>query len=156
MLKLQAGGDEDDEFFTNSFLRVAGHVRALLPHRDDYTEEFGRYQPRLRSDFIQMLYRCVGGWTCLVTPDTARDEEVVNFLEDCYSRTDPLFLRAARDEPIADLFSELTLGIRWLYLVGLTEKQIYAIFLSEDPAVVTDFEAHARGYANEYRIQERW
>jgi hypothetical protein len=146
-----------DEIFSNTFVHVAGHIRAFLPEPSKYTEEYGRFQPRHRPDFIYLCDHCRSGWPALVAPGTAMDDEALRTFQNFVPTAEEIFLNeAVYDKPIVEIVKTASIEIPWAYLICLTIKRAFTIFASEDLAVVNDFETHLRAYSGEYRIRERW
>jgi hypothetical protein len=142
--------------------RGIGGVRPFptVPGYMDYVEEYGRYRPRNELVFVRMLDQFVGRATLsLVAPPSITDEQAVKVLEHInglpHEISEGFDWAAISDEPIAHLVQSTPVPVRWLYLLGLTNKQVFTVFLAEDPLIVNDFERHACKYP-EFRVRERW
>jgi hypothetical protein len=146
-----------DEVFSRAFVRIAGHVRPFRTSGGEYAEEYGRFQPRDRSDFIYACDRCRECWPSLVVPGTVSDDAALRTLQNFVDLDEEMGLKQwIFNQPIASIAKAGEIETPWGYFICLIAKREFTLFVSDDSTVVNDFEARVRALSNEYRIRERW
>ncbi len=140
--------------------RIAGNVRLFSAVDDglsNYTVEYARYRPNDESSFILMCDDAVcSPRMSLVAPTAIIDDEAISILEQLQCLIVPIDRSGLEGGTILQFVSTISANVRWIYLMGMTNKEVFVVFLSQDRGVSDDFTAFARSYADNLEIEEYW
>ncbi len=136
-----------------TLIRSLGDVR-LAACRG--TDEYGRYETDREDLFCRMCRSCISGpmrWA-LVAPAISADDDLVGMVERCVAKSPSFEKRFPEGRPVRHVVSRLSIGARWVFLLGFYSHRPYSMFLFNDNEIGDKYRRYSMRIGSNDKVDE--